>query len=149
MVRIAEYNQHKSNAELMQAAGELMFRGYVIASGTLARSSLEAHLRRLLEWHSPISKAGKRYPVGIMLGKLTRAHVIDRSTAAELRRAFRIGSRCIHGRPVGYADVAHLLDRVRLLLVTHPINEDLCDQSEEIAKNWGKEESGGDCCQAG
>ncbi len=73
-----------------------------------------------------------------MLGKLVDGHVLDQQTADELKLAFKTGSQCVHGQPVAFSEVAHLLDRVRLLLVTHPVNEDTCDLYYRVVQSEGK-----------
>ena len=127
MVRIAEHCESKCNAEGLTVARDLLLRGYVSSAGCLARSSLEAHLRRLGDQHDAAPSV-RRPPIWLRIGRLLDAKIFDQQTASDLRRIAKVGHRCVHGRPVPYMSVAELLDRVRMLLVSHPVSDEtLCD----------------------
>jgi len=142
MVRIAEYHTSKCNCEGLGVARDLLLRGYISSAGCLARSALVGHLRRLCDWHN-VGFGERRPDISEYVGRLLNDKVIDQTTAEELRRQMVVGARCVDGLPVGYMAVAELLDRVRLLLTTHPIDEAECDKWDSYCEQEAK---GGDCC---
>ena len=129
--------------EGLPEARSLLQRGFVSAAGCIGRGVLENHLRELCAQHG--LPATRRPPLRLRIHWLREGGVLGKRTVAELRQLIKIGNRCCHGLPVGYMAVAELLDRVRLLLTTHPINESECDKWDSYCEQDAAK-GDGDCC---
>ncbi len=129
MIRIADHCKNKSIAEGLTVARDLLLRGYVSSAGCLARSALELHLRRLCTWHG-CEPTSSRALLRMYVERLSDKRIVDRQTEWGIRRAAKVGNRCAHGRAVEWHEVSGMLNTVRDLLATHPVDEEAADDLE-------------------
>ena len=123
---------------MLAGAREALQNGLVVSSGVMARAALEGHLRDLYRYYV-CTVVPRRYTAKDLVGQLSRARQVDKSTQKAVKAAIANGNRCAHNAPVDYFEVVILIEEVQCFLAVHAAK----DVDEDLTKLLGDDEEGG------
>jgi len=84
-MRFASHLESKSAVEHLCLAREILVRGFQSSAGSVARSVLEAHVRRLCAWHG-LDIKNHRSNIAAYLFRLKHGNVLNQDAVIELQR---------------------------------------------------------------